>query len=210
MEEKWKQIANFENYYVSNKGKVIEKNYKSRKKLSNITKEVKNYVKENGYLQVNLYSKKEKKSYKKYLHRLVAEAFIPNPNDYPCVNHLDGNKTNNNINNLEWCTYSQNMVHAVKNNLFPIKFGKNNKNSKKYVELDINYDFIRTFIGSREENKKLGYTRDTIEKCARGNVLNTHNKIYLFYEDYYENDISKTKFMHYEKHRKYLKKRRKK
>jgi hypothetical protein len=48
------------------------------------------------------------------LHRLIAEAFIENPNNYPFVNHIDGNKKNNNLNNLEWCTQSQNCLHSVK------------------------------------------------------------------------------------------------
>ena len=57
------------------------------------------------------------KKVNKYVHRLVAEAFIININDYPQVNHIDCNKINNRINNLEWCTNSENHIHATKNGL---------------------------------------------------------------------------------------------
>lgn len=75
---------------------------------------LKPYVK-NGYLAVNLYINNKCKHY--YIHRLVAEAFIPNSNDLPCVNHIDGNKENNSLENLEWCTRSENEKHAYKNDL---------------------------------------------------------------------------------------------
>ena len=76
--------------------------------------------------------------------------------------------------------YISNKGSIVKTNLYKKRYGENNKLSKKYVELDINYNFIREFIGAREENKKLGYSKDTIQRCARGRTLSTHNKIYLF------------------------------
>lgn len=66
-----------------------------------------------GYRKVNLYDKRGKCS-KKYVHRLVAEAFIPNPENKPNVNHIDCNRQNNKASNLEWCTQSENIKHAVK------------------------------------------------------------------------------------------------
>lgn len=66
--------------------------------------------------------------HRKYLHRILAEAFIPNPSNYPEVNHIDGNKENNSIDNLEWCSKSQNIQHALSNNL--ITRDRNGKFSK--------------------------------------------------------------------------------
>lgn len=68
-----------------------------------------------GYKVVALY--KNNKSTAKTVHRLVALAFIPNPENKPCVNHIDGNKQNNNIENLEWVTYSENTIHSFQNGL---------------------------------------------------------------------------------------------
>lgn len=83
---------------------------------------IKFHKKENGYLQVKLFISYDTKTKKRkylypYVHRLVAQAFIDNPSNLPCINHIDGNKENNNVSNLEWCSYSQNMQHAVKTGL---------------------------------------------------------------------------------------------
>lgn len=65
-----------------------------------------------------------------YVHRVIASCFIPNPNNYPCINHKDGNKLNNSLDNLEWCTYSHNLVHAFENNL-------NRANQPKAINIGI-------------------------------------------------------------------------
>lgn len=194
MQETWKEIKGFNDYHISSDGKIRKHD-----------KTIKKYIKTDGYVQCTLYKSKDKTIYKKYIHRLVAEAFIPNPNNYPCVNHKNGIKTDNRVENLEWCTYSQNMTHAVATNLLRKRYGQENKLSKEYVELDENYNFIREFTGSREENKKLGYSKDTIQRCARGKTLKTHNKIYLLKEEYYFEDVEKTKQQHILNHEKYKK-----
>lgn len=91
-----KIIQEFPNYAIDENGIV-----------SNIkTKRIKSQQIYNGYKYVQLY--KNGKGKMLLVHRLVAEAFIPNPNSFPCVNHIDENKENNTVENLEWCTYEYN------------------------------------------------------------------------------------------------------
>lgn len=96
-DEIWKDIKGYEGLYlVSNLGDVYS--CLSNKKLKPGS--------DNGYLKVNLCKNNKVKQFT--VHRLVALAFLPNENNYPCVNHKDENPSNNNVNNLEWCTYKYN------------------------------------------------------------------------------------------------------
>ena len=97
------------------------------------------------------------------------------------------------------------MQHAVRNKLLYIKKGAGNKHSKEYVELDKNYNYLRSFIGAKQENKLLGYSNDSIQKCERGIILTTHDKIYISKDDYIGNSKKIIKQKHESKHYKYLK-----
>lgn len=116
MEEIWKDVVGYEGYYqVSNLGRVKSISHRVRcrggfrtlptKLMSPQTNNKKNF-----YYFVRLHKNGVAKPY--FVHRLVAAAFIDNPNNLPQVNHKDGNKRNNNVNNLEWCSASENMHHA--------------------------------------------------------------------------------------------------
>ena len=115
--EIWKEVVGYEEYYrVSNLGNVYS--LISNKQLS----PAKNA---SGYMQLTLKGGKSVR-----VHRLVAEAFIPNPNNYPEVNHIDCNKINNKLENLEWVTPSMNIQHNVKMENRPNQKGSTNWNSK--------------------------------------------------------------------------------
>jgi hypothetical protein len=104
-----KEIAGYEGLYVVDEGgtvwSLIQDNSRRKGPL-------KPYVNVGGYLRVNLY--KNGNAEHKYVHRLVAEAYLPNPNGLPDVNHIDANPANNSISNLEWCTAKQNIMHSRK------------------------------------------------------------------------------------------------
>lgn len=101
--EEWKPIKGFDGYYISSFGRIWSEKQKKRfMSPHNVG---------GGYLMIGLHIKN--KAYSKLVHRLVAEAFIPNPNNYPQINHKDENKNNNRADNLEWCTQQYNIRYGT-------------------------------------------------------------------------------------------------
>ena len=127
--EEWRDIEGYDNYEISTYGRIRSK------KLNIIMKTHNNH---RGYEQICLRQNGSRHSCK--VHRLVAETFIPNPDNLPQVNHIDGDKWNNNIDNLEWCTEQQNIQHAIQNGLMqPI-----NRNKRQVIDTNTGeiYDSI--------------------------------------------------------------------
>lgn len=117
--EIWKPVKGYEGLYViSNLGRIksFARPWDNRTLKDRIMRQ---YVGKTGYFNVRLCKNSRTKLCK--THRLVAEAFIDNPHHYPVINHKDGNKLNNNVSNLEWCTYSHNIKHAYDHGLRKIK-----------------------------------------------------------------------------------------
>ena len=127
MKEEWKNITSMEYYQASNLGRIrsvehyIKSNFHNCKLVKRKGKILKQY--KGVYYSITINDKG--KTRKRLVHRLVAEAFIPNLLNKPCINHKDGNKLNNNVNNLEWCTIQENTKHAYDNKL------QNNKRDKR-------------------------------------------------------------------------------
>ena len=119
MREKWKVIEGFSKYLISNTGRV--KNIVELRDLK--------FYNSKGYSKIELVNDSNQDK-KVFVHRLVAINFIPNPSNKPQVNHIDGNKKNNRVENLEWCTQSENMKHAFKTGLSVSLKGEDAFNSK--------------------------------------------------------------------------------
>lgn len=142
MKEIWKDIAGFEGrYQVSNKGNVKSLHYRGHD-VESVMKLSEHHT---GYLIVQLGKKPAKVC---LVHQLVAKAFIPLAEGKNFVNHIDGNKHNNCVSNLEWVTTQENITHAIKTGLrnphnTPKKYGKYNQCSKPVLQYDLNGNFIK-------------------------------------------------------------------
>ena len=147
MKEIWVDIKDYRGIYqISNMGRV-KSFHKNRERI------LKNAIGTTGYYYVQLYKNCAFKNEK--VHRLVARAFTPNPSNLPCVNHIDSNKLNNCIKNLEWCTHGENITHAIKNGRRTYKSGDNHYLTK-YSD-----DFIIDCVKKYSE----GFCVKNILKC---------------------------------------------
>lgn len=168
--EVWKDIKGYEGFYqISNLGNVKSlkrKVYSGRKRTRWQYEKILSNNKTNGkgYKIVSL--NKDSKSKNKYIHRLVAETFLENPNNYKYINHKDENKSNNNVDNLEFCTAQYNSTY---NNLH-IRNGlknRNNKYSKKVLQLNDNDEIINTYPSISEASRQLNVSSQAISDCLR-------------------------------------------
>lgn len=178
MEEIWKDIEGYEGLYqVSNFGRVkslgrFKKNNQIKEKI------LKPRINSSGYKQVSLYNKFQK-TYS--VHRLVAKAFIPNPDNLPQVNHKDENKLNNHVNNLEWCNSKYNNNYGTHNKRVGRHFkGGKNPAAKKIICLTTNevFDYIR------KASKKYHIDESSISKVCKGKMKHIKGYVFMYYEDW--------------------------
>ena len=188
MVEKWVNIENHPSYFISNFGRVFSK--KSNKVMKN------RVVSKNGYQQITLDNSQL------LVHRLVAQAFIPNPDNLPCVNHKDENPGNNDVRNLEWCTYKYNSNYGTN----PSRHSKkmidryNNdpdwksdcikrlaeiqkKKRKRVVQLDKFNNYLKTYESSYATEKD-GHLSVHVCDCANGKRKTHHGYKWIWECDY--------------------------
>ena len=167
-EEEWRDVLEFEELYqVSNFGNV--------RTVKNGEAEMSQQENRNGYMTVHLRNKGVER--RAMVHRLVAEAFIPNPDELRDVNHKKGDKSDNRVENLEWVSHSDNMAHS---------FRELGKNVRHIVQLDLDNNFIERWNSIIEASEATGICRTDIGECCRGNRKHTKGYKWKYEEDYEE------------------------
>ena len=152
----WKPVVGFEEHYlVSDSGQVW-----SLRRHRSLKPKIDRYGYEAVGLSVN------GKLYHRTIHRLVAEAFIPNPNNLPTVNHINENKTDNRVSNLEWTSIADNVNHGTRNERMA------NTKSRHPVERIDKDGTIVTYKGVKDAWRKTGITRSSISLCCK-NIRHT-------------------------------------
>ena len=167
MGEIWKDIEGYENLYqVSNMGNV-----KSLDRIDSMGRHVKGGLMsltpvKDGYLQASLSKDGDNKKYK--VHRLVCKAFIPNPENKSEIDHINGDKTDNRVENLRWCTHKENMNNPLILDIFKHRVGVKNGFSKSVIQFTKDNELIRKWDCIADIKRELGIEVSNISYCCSG------------------------------------------
>lgn len=158
MTESWRTITEFPDYRISNLGQVESRKGKTPKILKQYNV--------SGYLAV--YLRANNKPSINYIHRLVALEFLPNPDNLPQVNHINENKKDNRLENVEWCSIIDNLNYGTRNQ----RIGASTKGSKKkrcaIMQFSLDGEYIATYKSSNEAERKTGCHHSTILLVCKG------------------------------------------
>lgn len=172
----YKTVKGFENYLIGNNGEIYNKmTQRSKRPTSNHTGK--------GYLYVDLYNKGVRR--RVYVHRLVADAFIPNKENKPYINHIDGNPHNNSVENLEWCTPLENVEHASKIISTMKQYLLANIKRKKAVRQIERKSgrFVNVFPSINEASRVTGIPSSNIVDVLKGRQRYTRDYIWCYVEE---------------------------
>jgi len=172
IEEEWLPIVDSDNAYISNLGNV-----------SRNGKQVIPDEDSEGYLRVSVGGRIKRDR----IHRLVAKAFIANPNYKPYVNHIDGNKKNNRIDNLEWCTPKENSMHASKTGLLSHDTGKKGA----ILAVNIKDGQSCVFLNQAHVAKVIGADDSEVNKCLKGKRKTVHGYTLEYINTLTRNEVEK-------------------
>ena len=172
MNEIWKEIEGYPNYIISNMGRIKSLNYRRTGK----EKIIKGSKNNSGYLSVTLSKKGKMNPY--LIHRLVAQAFLDNPDNLSQVNHKNELKDDNRVENLEWCSPQHNINYGTHNE----KVAKTN--SIPIIQFSKEGNFIQKWESATQVERELGFYNGHISKCCKGKLKSAYGYKWGYAEEY--------------------------
>jgi hypothetical protein len=179
MKHEIKDIPGYEGHYkIDINGNVYS--YKNKKCIIK-----KPEISTTGYLAIPLLKNNKQKMFS--VHRLIATIFIPNPENKKCVNHKNGIKTDNRIENLEWCSYSENNLHAFRvlkrNPVGKNKLGILSHSTKPVIQYTMGNNYLNKFAGMHEAERETGVSFKYVSACCLGKQKSAKGFIWRFAND---------------------------